>query len=121
MVYDEASGKYLRYQFNGEKHIDETTGEQLAFTNVILLFMDISRVAGDASGRLEAVTTGSGDGYYIYGGKFISIKWSKETRDTPIILTRLSGDPLQINRGNTFVSVIDTDTKTQVQYNYNWD
>ena len=23
LVYDETSGKYLRYQFNGDKHIDE--------------------------------------------------------------------------------------------------
>lgn len=35
--YNEKDGKYYRYQYGGP-HIDESTGEQLAFDNVIFQY-----------------------------------------------------------------------------------
>ena len=35
--YNDEDGKYYRYQY-GDKHIDETTGEQLTVDNVIFQY-----------------------------------------------------------------------------------
>lgn len=119
-VYDETSETYLRYQFNGIKHIDGATNEQLAFKNIIMIFNPTQLVAGDSSGRLAVTTTGTGDGYYICNGKYIPIKWSKATRSTPITFTHTDGTQLMINRGKTFVSVVSTSVKNAVDFNYSW-
>ncbi len=119
-VYDDNSKKYMRYQFNGVEHIDGTTGEQLGFTNLIIMFCPTQSVAGDTSGRIAVTTTGSGDGYYVYGGKYIPIKWSRQTRDTPTVFTNEDGTPLELNRGNTFISVAPTSIVNSVEFNYEW-
>lgn len=111
LIYDTETGKYLRYQFCGKPHIDENDGEQLTFDNIIIVLTDLWAIKGDESGRLEVITIGDGDGYYITGGKCIPIRWSKEDEDSPIAYTDANGNPLVINRGVTFVSVFDKDYK----------
>ncbi|MGI6668904.1 MAG: DUF3048 C-terminal domain-containing protein [Acetivibrionales bacterium] len=39
-------------------------------------------IKGDAAGRQDVVTAGSGKGYFITGGKAVNIKWSKESRSS---------------------------------------
>lgn len=119
-VYDKTSETYLRYQFNGVKHIDGATNEQLAFKNIIMIFNPTQAVAGDTSGRIAVTTTGTGDGYYVCNGKYVAIKWSKATRDTPISFTYTDGTQLKLNRGKTFVSIISTSVKSSVSFNYSW-
>lgn len=111
LVYDEENGKYLRYQFCGKPHIDEITGEQLSFDNIIIVLTDLWAIKGDESGRLEVITVGDGNGYYITNGKYVPIKWSKSDGDAQISYTLTDGSPLVINRGITFVSVFDKDYK----------
>lgn len=111
LVYDNESGKYLRYQFGGKPHIDEITGEQLSFDNIIIVLTDLWAIKGDEDGRLEVVTVGDGNGYYITNGKYVPIKWSKADGDAQISYTLTDGSPLIINRGKTFVSVFDKDYK----------
>lgn len=119
-VYDESTGEYLRYQFNGVKHIDGETNEQLSFKNIIMIFNPTKAIPGDTSGRLEVTTSGTGDGYYISDGKYISIKWEKKTRDAPISFSNIDGTQLKLNRGTTFVSIISTSVKNNVSFNYSW-
>lgn len=114
LVYNAETGKYLRYQFCGKPHIDENDGTQLAFDNVIIVLTDLWEIKGDESGRLEVVTVGDGEGYYITGGKCVPIKWSKANEDAPISYTNEDGTPLMINRGTTFVSVFDKDHKYRI-------
>lgn len=116
LVYDKDTGKYLRYQFSGVKHIDGETGEQLAFDNVIVILTDMWVIEGDKNNCLKVITTGEGKGYYATGGRYIPIKWSKSTVDSPIVFTNNDGTPLLLNRGKTFISVIDKDTKYNMNY-----
>ena len=119
-VFDEERSVYLRYQFNGVKHIDGATDEQLWFKSIIMIFNPTAAVPGDTSGRIAVTTTGTGDGYYVCDGKYIPIKWSKPTRDTPISFTHTDGTQLKINRGKTFISIISNSVKNSISFNYEW-
>ena len=116
LVYDKDTDKYRRHQFGGVPHIDGGTGEQLAFDNVIIILTDMWVIEGDKNYCLEVITTGEGKGYYAAGGKYIPIKWSKSKVDAPIVFTNSDGTPLLLNRGKTFISVIDKDTKYNMNY-----
>lgn len=113
--YDAESGKYLRYQFNHIKHIDGTTGEQLAFDNIIILNVPHEN-RGDSYGHLNVATTGEGNGWYITGGKRIPIKWAKETQDKEMTLTDTEGYPLVVNRGKTIINITGNDVFSSLSF-----
>ncbi len=103
-IYDSANDRYLRYQY-GAEHIDGVTGEQLTFSNVIVLVMDhIS--SGDSYGHIYVTTTGTGRGYYCTGGKMIEINWSRDNENDPMKLTDSEGNELYLNAGKTAINVI---------------
>jgi len=103
--YNEETGEYLRYQFQHEKHIDNSTGEQLSFKNVIVLVMRHTNT-GDDKSHINIQTTGSGNGYYFTNGKYIPINWSCVSDDEPMLLTDSDGNRLLLNIGKTAVNVI---------------
>lgn len=117
-VYDAESGKYLRYQFDGEKHIDGATNEQLSFENVMLLFCETGLITGDPYNRIDVGTTGEGTGYYATRGTYIPITWKKDSHETPVKFFDADGNELLLNRGKTFVSVCPTSIRTLVSFNY---
>ena len=119
-VYNEETGEYLRYQYNGLPHKDGTTGEQLSVKNVIILFTDISLIPGDAAGRLSVGTVGSGQGYYITNGKRKVINWSRETKTSTVRLEYKNGDELILNSGKTFICVVDDSVAGKIDFEYNW-
>lgn len=103
-IYDSETKEYLRYQYNGMKHIDGGTGEQLTFKNVIVLFTDVSGPY-DNKGHIKVGTTGSGTGYLASEGKYKAIKWSREHADGNLTLTDAeSGEIIVINCGKTFIN-----------------
>ncbi len=118
MIYSEKTNTYYRYQFGNVAHIDGTTGEQLNYTNILVLLQDVSVIPGDTSGRLQIGTTGTGKGYYISGGKSIAINWTKETRDSVISFTTESGEPLVMTPGKTFVSILPTNMESSLELNH---
>ena len=114
--YDPESSLYLRYQYDGEPHIDGETGEQLKFTNVIVLFCD--SYVYDYYGRLKVNTVGDGDGFLATGGKYIPIKWHRDGQDTNAVFTRAdNGQIITINRGKTAINVCATDIVNEVSMN----
>ncbi len=113
------NGKYFRYQ-NGVAHTDAVTGEQLAFTNLVTLFTDVTRVNGtiEDPNVASVKTTGTGSGYYFYNGKCIPINWSKLTGDSALVLTTVTGEELTLATGNTYIAYLDnTNTASAVIYN----
>ena len=100
--YDLSSNTYKKLQF-GAPHVDGANGKQLAFTNLLILYTQQSKV--DSYGRIAVDLTGSGQGYYMYGGKAIPIQWQRNDRDGGITLLNVDGSPLSINRGKTYVSI----------------
>ncbi|MCI8388655.1 MAG: DUF3048 domain-containing protein [Clostridiales bacterium] len=108
--YDEKENVYYRWQFLGDKHIDNTAKKQLSFTNIIVLYMQ-SVQTSDEYKHMDITTTGTGDGYYLYGGKYEKITWSKKDEDTPVKLYGADGEELLINRGKTFFQICTTSMK----------
>ena len=116
-IYQPNTNTYLRYQYNGIAHIDGVTNTQLEFTNVILLVCEHGDL-NDAKGRIGIHMTGTGTAYYVYGGKYEKLKWSKDTRDSQIVLTNLDGTPLIMNCGKTAVNVISPSVEEYLTFNY---
>lgn len=119
-VYDEKTGEYLRYQYDGMPHVDGTTNEQLSLKNVIILFTDISLIPGDEAGRLAVGTVGNGQGYYITNGKRKVLHWSRETKTSTVHLEYRNGDELILNSGKTFICVVDDSVAGKIDFEYEW-
>ena len=120
-VYDEKTGEYLRYQYNGMAHVDATTGEQLSVKNVLILFTDISLIPGDTAGRLTVGTVGSGQGYYITNGKRKVVNWSRGSKTETLHLEYRNGDELILNCGKTFICVVDNSVARKIDFEYKWN
>jgi len=97
--------------------MDASNDKQLEFTNIMLLVMKHGDL-NDEKGRIGIYMTGEGDGYYIYGGKYEKIKWSKKTRDSVISLTNTDGTPLVINCGKTAINIISPGVEDTLYFNY---
>ncbi len=119
-VYDAETETYLRYQFKGKPHIDQTTEEQLAFENVLIYFCETGRISGDEKQRIDVGTVGSGTGFYATKGTYIPITWEKDESDSPIRFYNEDGELLLLNPGKTFVSVCPTYLESKIDFNYEW-
>ena len=116
LKYNASTDTYLRWQYN-KPHTDKD-GNQLEFTNILVLFC-YHTGALDDKGRIEVTTTGEGEGYYINGGKYINIKYSKATVDSPVVLTNTDGSPLEMNVGKTYIAIFNSANKATINMNYN--
>ena len=108
-LYNNKTGLYERYQ-HGAPHRDTSTGNPLAFQNVIFIYTDTSF----KNGYMNHSITGSGSGIYASGGRYIKIIWSKDSEDAPFIFTDSTGKPILLNRGKTFVSVVSKSNSVSI-------
>ena len=79
-VYDSETKLYKKYTY-GDVQYDETTGNQIAFKNVIYEFCP-HYVLGDEVGSKYIDDVGKGEGLYVTNGKVIPIIWKKEGKYT---------------------------------------
>jgi hypothetical protein len=114
--YNSAKNAYFRSQ-DGTAHKDAATGEQLSFTNVIVLFTDVTctELKGGANVCTTKVT-GEGTGYYFYGGEAIEIRWSKSAWNGELTFTDTAGGALALARGTTYIGYARY-TETAVTFN----
>ena len=105
-TYDAEKKVYLK-QINGTPQIDAKTGEQLAFTNVLVLETEIS--VRDEVGRKKIDWDGGANakGYYISNGGVQEIHWSKDENNEESYLRfyDLSGNEIKINRGKSYIAL----------------
>lgn len=113
--YNASTNTYKRWQY-GDEHVDKD-GDQLEFTNIIILFCHHTGPLDDKL-RIEITTTGEGDGYYVSGGKYVPIKYSKANEDAQVILMNEDGSPLEINRGKTYIAIYNSAAKANINMNY---
>lgn len=110
-TYDEAKKVYLKSEF-GSPQKDALTGEQLAVTNVFILFDSITEV-GDEAQHMQAALQ-SGDGYYISMGGAAPIKWSKGKSTAPFTYQDAGGGVLSVNPGKSWVCLVSKSQKDKV-------
>lgn len=106
--YDEASGKYLRFQY-GDKQIDELTGEQLAYDNVIIQYCEI--IPYDENGYLNVNTNSGGEAILFTKGTYQNATWVKATDWGPAKYYDASGNEIAINQGKTWVCIVQDTRK----------
>lgn len=103
--YNEADGKYYRYQY-GSKHIDESTGEHLAYDNVV--FQYLNGEVRDANDYLIFGCHGN-EGMKVQvfnNGKMTEGTWSRYADTDPAYFMDAEGNPIEMNQGKTWVCII---------------
>lgn len=102
--YDRASNTYFR--FTGYKpQIDRTTKKQVVVRNVIIMNTSKEKVL-DKKGRLDIKVTGKDSGYLLKDGTVIPITWTKKNDRARTIFTTKDGAAVQLDRGNTWVTIV---------------
>jgi hypothetical protein len=107
MKYNHSTGKYEYNQY-GKLMTDQITGEVEAFDNVLILRANVF----ENYIYTEATFHTGGTGYYACGGKLIPVVWDCENSRSPFQITTLEGEPLNLNVGNTYMSIIGLPTET---------
>lgn len=119
-VYDEKSEQYLRYQYDGQPHMDYTANKQLAFKNVLILYNESGIIFGDEKNRLWMTTTGESTGYYITAGTYREIIWKKSSHDSVIkYFYKDDGTEVQFNRGKTMINIVNNSYKSKTVFDDN--
>ena len=105
-TYDASEKVYHMRHFNRD-FIDANNNEKPAFTNILILSTRVSAL-GDGTDRRNVVTIGSGEGYFVCGGKYIEINWSRADKDAPYVYTHKDGTPLELGQGKSYICIIPT-------------
>lgn len=125
-LYDSASNTYKMQQYysndgSWRDTVDEEYDQQLAFTNLVIVYTDMAAYPGD-SHDIQNVDYGNGGiGYYCYGGKIEKIYWQKGTPLEALRLYYLTPDgqcsdqQLDVNIGKSYVTVVDIDEAEKLE------
>jgi hypothetical protein len=102
-LYDAETGKYARAR-NKEPLLDLVSGGKQEFKNVLILKTNIVFYE---NGYRKNVELEGGSGYYMSGGNYIEIKWTKGDADNNFKFTDLSGNPLTLNSGKSYICIVN--------------
>lgn len=106
--YNSEDGLYYRFQY-GEEQIDDQTGEQLKYKNVVVMFVSYSDLG---EGLKDVDFTSGGNGYYFTDGEYKAITWANE--DSVVKYFDENGEQLKMNPGKTFITVFDNTIPDQI-------
>ena len=113
--YNTAEGVYYKTNTKGDLHIDKTTGEQLSFENVFVLFTNIVPYSsfGHDAGQLSHVDLSQGGyGYYFTNGAYEKVRWIKGLPHEPLRIVDLEGNEIDVavNPGKSYIGITDLST-----------
>ena len=112
-AYDSQTGLYSIRQYKRDL-IDGTTGKQLTFRNLFVLYADQTKKMGGSYMRSYYDLIGEGEGYFALDGKIVKIKWSREDVKKPFVFTYEDGTPVTLGVGQSYIAVSSTKAKTVV-------
>ena len=98
--FDLSRGGYTAYQYNKE-YMDDNV-EPVTFENVIVMFA-VTWLQQD--GVHISMDLSSGEGYFATEGKYVPIRWYKNSWDDVFHFELEDGTPLQLGIGKTFICV----------------
>lgn len=103
--YNEEDKLYYVFQY-GSKMWDETQEKQMNCKNVLVLYTEMSKIAGDDKGRMKGTFYGEGNGMFFCEGSCVPIKWSKASATDPYKYTLEDGSQLELGRGVTYIPIV---------------
>lgn len=103
--YDAATNTYKRSQANAP-HNDREDG-QITPSVIVALSVNMSLIMEDGW-RQNITTTGSGNAHVFQNGTVQAATWSKADTFSPLVLTGEDGQPITLNRGQTWISAVPT-------------
>ncbi len=104
-VYDAETDKYVWNQY-GQVMTDQITEENEGFTNVIVMFTNMTHKGI----YHQAAFTDGGIGYYANGGKIIPIVWACDDEDSAFRFMTNDAEDLLMGVGNTFIAIAPVDS-----------
>jgi hypothetical protein len=102
-AYEDKSKRYLRFT-EGQPHLDLTSNQQLAVTNLLVIAAK-HRVL-DKEGRRQVDVVGPGDGYLFQQGKARKIKWKRSGGVIRAYADAKLTEELPLLPGNTWVNIV---------------
>lgn len=110
--YDAGTNSYKRSEA-GEAQTDANTGQQLAPKVVIAIVVPESQGALDSTGAYYSNynVIGSGQAYIFQDGTVTTGQWQKPDNGTNISFTDANGQPLALNRGQTWISAVTASSR----------
>lgn len=108
MTYDAELGKYVWNQY-GMVMQDQITGDTEAFTNVIVMFADVTNEGIYHYADFNA----GGIGYYANGGKIIPIVWGCDGDKEPFHFLTNDAQDLELGVGNTYIAIVGADSSVE--------
>lgn len=110
--YNPDTKEYIK-NVNGVEIKDHNTKEKITTKNIIIVKIDYNVASDNKYWNLK--NTGTGDGFYITNGKYVPIKWSKETRNSKTKYTYLNGEEIEVNDGRTYIEVHTNKKKVTIK------
>lgn len=104
--YDAATDKYVR-SMGGQSHLDLNNDEQIAASNVVVLFATERGPINEQKHMLYG-TTGTGRALIFKHGEATEASWRKPTRTDELQLVTAGGQNVEMARGLTWISVLGT-------------
>ena len=96
--------------------VDELTGKQLTFDNVVVCFANIDAYAGDSHDVQEVQYVQGGQAYLFTRGAVQTGRWEKPHPTQPLKLYTDSGEEMTLNRGKTYLALVDDDAWSSFNY-----
>lgn len=114
LMYNPATKTYDYYEY-GQAHKDpQHNNAQLSFKNLLIQDTTFSQL--DKGGyMIYNAMDYARSGYYITDGRAIEVLWSKLSETGPTIyLDKLTGLPIQLNTGKTYIALVPSDSWSSV-------
>ena len=102
--YDKQENVYYS-SLNGNPFMD-SNGTQQNFENIVILYTNISAIAGDTKNRVD-FDLSEGEGRYISNGSYEDISWKKGDSTDMLKLYDSEGEELKLNTGRTYIAICD--------------
>ena len=99
-----------------ESAVDELTGKQLTFANVVVCFANIAAYAGDSHDVQEVQYVEGGQAYLFTSGGVQTGRWEKGHPTHPIRFYTDAGEEMTLNRGKTYFALVDNDEWSNFSY-----
>ena len=107
---------YNRSKKAYENTVDELTGKQLTFDNVVVCFADIAAYAGDSHDVQSVNYVAGGQAFLFTRGGVQVGRWEKPHPTHLLKLYTETGEEMTLNRGKTYLALVDNDEWSNFSY-----